>query len=77
MSENVPTETRPTTFQRAVAFSWFALAAAFGLIAGRAILGGYPSWWQWSVIALLCAGVGILNWHARRVLRWMTRDRGG
>ena len=63
------------TFQRWIAFSWFALAGAFGLIAGRAVIGGYASWWAWTLVTALCVGVGFLHWHAHRVLRWIDRLR--
>lgn len=62
-------------FQRWIAASWFALAGAFGLIAARALFGGVASWWVWGLVAALCVGVGLLHWHAHRVLRWMGRLR--
>ncbi len=67
---------RPSTFQKAVAWSWFVLAAAFGLIAARALVEGYSSWWAWAVVTALCVGVAALNWYARRVLPWLHRARG-
>jgi membrane protein YdbS with pleckstrin-like domain len=63
------------TFQRWIAVSWFVLAGAFGLIAARALFGGYTSWWAWGLVASLCVGVGLLHWHAHRVWRWMSRLR--
>lgn len=77
MAERAPDiSDRPSAFQRWVAASWFALAGAFGLIAARAILGGYASWWAWGLVAALCVGVGFLHWHAHRVLRWISRLGG-
>ena len=66
----------PTTLQRWVAISWYVLAGAFALIAGRALLGGEASWWAWAIVTAACVGVGLLHWHARRVLPWLNRALG-
>lgn len=68
-------ERRPTAFQRAIALSWFLLAAAWALIAVRTALGGYPSWWQWTLFAILSVGVGLLNLYARRWQRRASRQQ--
>jgi hypothetical protein len=65
----------PTPFQKAVAAGWALLAAAFGAIAVRALVEGASAWWGWASVALGCLGVAALNWHARRVVRWLSGRR--
>lgn len=66
---------RPSAFQKWIAASWFVLAGAFGMITARVIAEGYVTWWAWALVTLLCVLVGLLHWHAHRVLRWIERRR--
>lgn len=77
MKERGAGDGRPTAFQKWIAVSWFVLAGAFGWAAARSALEGYASWWAWGLVAVLCVGVGLLHWHARRVLPRLNRTRGG